>query len=171
MKLVTDENKYIVYLYRKEEIPDFNHKEKLEDYFRNFFLLLNEKYELDICGYYNLYVFLDTFYGMILEIEKEEYDYFESLDNQVDMRITFDKESIFLYKISDLFLLSKTMIKNGNIYYYQKEFYYEIKKELKDREMAKLMESTTLVYGNKIPSILKYGSKLNFSCTSYLSMV
>ena len=63
MKLVTDEQKYIVYLYKKQEIPDFKNKEKLEEYFRNLFLLLNENYDLDICGYYNLYVFLDSFYG------------------------------------------------------------------------------------------------------------
>ena len=132
MKLVTDEQKYIVYLYKKQEIPDFKNKEKLEEYFRNLFLLLNENYDLDICGYYNLYVFLDSFYGMILEIEKEDYDYFESLDNQVDMRITLDKESVFLYQVSDLFLLNKSILQKGNIYYYQKEFYYEIKKDLKD---------------------------------------
>lgn len=171
MKLVINENKYIVYLSKHHEIPDFNNKENLEEYFRNLFLLLNENYDLDICGYYNLYVFLNSFYGMILEIEKEDYDYFESLDNQVDMRITIDKDSVFLYKIPDIFLLNKDMIKKGKLYSYQKEFYYEIKKDLTEKEIANVMENATIVYGNKTLSILKYGNHLNFSCMKDVSMV
>ena len=98
-----DENNIIVFL-NKIKIKDklLLSSSYLENYFRNLFLTLKDKYQINISGYCNVTLYQDNIYGVIVDIKKEFTDYFDYFDNQVDMKIDVAKNSIFLYKVNSL---------------------------------------------------------------------
>lgn len=121
---------------------DFSSKEDLEKYLKKIFKTLKNKYNLIIEGFYNITVYIDKYYGIILHLEKEELDYYEYYKNQVDMRlITIDTD--FMYRVDDIpyNLLSKVKININN-----NNMYLIIKEELTDLEMMNLMENSVIVY-------------------------
>ena len=121
---------------------DFSSKEDLEKYLKKIFKILKNKYNLIIEGFYNITVYIDKYYGIILHLEKEELDYYEYYKNQVDMRlITIDTD--FMYRVDDIpyNLLSKVKININN-----NNMYLIIKDELTDLEMMNLMENSVIVY-------------------------
>lgn len=121
---------------------DFNKKEELEIYFKRLFKILNNKYNIKVEGFYEITVYVDKFYGVILHLEKEELDYYDYFKNQVDMRImTIDTE--FLYLVDDIpfNIIDKIEIITNN-----DNIYIKIKKKLNDIEMMNLMENCVITY-------------------------
>lgn len=121
---------------------DFSIKDDIEKYLKKLFKILKNKYNLVIEGFYDITVYIDKFYGIILHLEKENIEYYEYYKNQVDMRlITVDTE--FMYEVDDIpfNILDKIKIcvKSGKIYLI-------IKKELSNLEMMKLLENSRVVY-------------------------
>ena len=121
---------------------DFSIKSDIEKYLKKLFKTLNNKYNISIEGFYNITVYIDKFYGIVLHLEKEDIEYYEYYKNQVDMRlITIDTD--FMYEVNDIpkDILNKVKIciKNNNIYLI-------IKNDLTDLEMMKLLETSTLIY-------------------------
>jgi len=104
-------------------------------------------------GYYEVEAFIDKNYGMILEIIKEDSGLF-NLKEEVDLRIIINKEAVFLFKVEDYFLLGN---KDVNKYYFNDNFYYELKDEITTRNLAKLMENSELIYGDEAKCIREYG--------------
>ena len=129
---------------KKELIGDINLKNKidLENYLKAIFKTLKDKYNIIIVGFYDITVYIDKYYGVILHLEKEDLDYYDYFKNQVDMKLMLiDTE--FLYKIDDIpSILSnkvKVFTKNNNIY-------LKINKKLSDYEMMVLLENSEIVY-------------------------
>ncbi len=121
---------------------DFNKKEELEIYFKRLFRILNNKYNIKVEGFYEITVYVDKFYGVILHLEKDELDYYDYFKNQVDMRImTTDTEFLYLVDDIPLNIIDKIEIitTNNNIY-------IKIKKRLNDIEMMNLMENSVITY-------------------------
>jgi len=121
---------------------DFSSKEDLEKYLKKLFKILKNKYNITIEGFYNITVYIDKYYGIVLHLEKEELDYYDYYKNQVDMRlITIDTD--FMYQVDDIpfNILNKLkiLIKNKNIY-------LTIKEELTDIEMMNLIENSKIIY-------------------------
>ena len=56
---------------------DFNSKENLEDYLKNLFKILKNKYRITIEGFYDITVYIDKYYGIVLHLEKEDIDYYD----------------------------------------------------------------------------------------------
>lgn len=158
---IIDENNIIVFL-NQFFIKDMNFLDKnlLEDQFRKLFLKLKDIYNIEINGYYDINIYIDKYYGSILEIKKEEIEYLDYFDDQIDMRIIISKYSIFLYKIIDIFEIPKDILKNSIIYKYQNNLYLELKKKIDNIEMGKLLENSFLVYGVVSDKILKNGRKI-----------
>lgn len=121
---------------------NFDKKEDLEKYLKKMFITLRDKYDIHIEGFYDVYVYVDKYYGVIFHLEKEELDYYDYYKNQVDMRIVKDNKD-FLYLVDDIpkCLLNKVnvLIKNNNIY-------LKIKKCLSEYEMMLLSENSEIVY-------------------------
>ena len=71
-----------IYL-KKEIIGNINLRDKeiLENYLRDLFKKLKDKYDIEIFGYYEIIVYIDEFYGVILHLEKEELDYYDYFKN------------------------------------------------------------------------------------------
>lgn len=158
MKTIIKDDKIIVFLNKCEtnEI-DFNIEEESEEYFKNLFLILNKKYDIKLNGYYNIDIYKDDNYGIILEILEEELDYYNYFD-QVDMKINFNN-SVFLYETKFEFLdniISKDII----CYKYLDKIYLKIDK-LNDLDYFKLLEFSNVIYDDSVKEILKYSKKVN----------
>lgn len=143
---------------------DINIKEKenLEDYFKKLFLNLKKNYHMDMSGYYNIHVFLDDIYGMILEIEKEDIEYLSYFENQVDMRISLETENGFLYQIEDILSLPSSLFSSLELIQY-KNRYYASMQENNPMVLSQLLEFATILYGDVVEKIKNYGKKITFS--------
>ena len=138
-----DELTFDIYI-KKEFINniDFNNKEELEKYLKKLFKLLNNKYNIIIEGFYDITIYIDKYYGIILHLEKELLDYYEYYKNQVDMRlITVDTEFMYLVNDIPLNIIDKIKIENKD-----NNIYIKLKEELTHIEMMKLMEFSEIVY-------------------------
>lgn len=129
---------------KKESINniDFNDKNDLEKYLKSLFKTLKKKYEIVIEGFYEITVYVDKYYGVVLHLEKDELDYYDYFKNQVDMRIV-TVDTNFMYLVDDIpnNILNKVdvCIKEGNIY-------LKLKKELTKLEMMDLIENSKIIY-------------------------
>ena len=80
---------------------DFSIKSDIEKYLKKLFKILNNKYNIAVEGFYNITVYIDKYYGIILHLEKEELDYYEYYKNQVDMRLV-TVHTDFMYEVDDI---------------------------------------------------------------------
>lgn len=132
-------------IYVKKELIDnvnFKDKEDLKKYLKDLFKKLKNKYNITIEGFYEITVYVDKYYGVVLHLEKDELDYYDYFKNQVDMRIvTVDTD--FMYLVDDIpnSILNKVKvcIENNNIY-------LKIKEDLTKIEMMKLIENSKIIY-------------------------
>ena len=159
MKLTMKDNKIVVFLNKKEIINlDFNNEEKLEDYFKSLFKKINNKYAIELNRYYDIDVYNDEYFGIILEIQDEELDYCNYF-KQIDMKINVLKESSFLYEIEygfiDEDILNKTICYKNN-----DKIYLKLEKDIDEITLAKILEYSNIIYGDVIHNIIKYGKKV-----------
>ena len=129
---------------KKEVIDNIDFKDKtvLENYLKKLFKTLKDKYNIEITGFYEVIVYIDRYYGVILHLQKEDLDYYEYFKNQVDMKIIIMDTEV-LYQVEDipncLTDKVKVCIRDNNIY-------LKIKQDLTKLEMMKLLEISKLVY-------------------------
>ncbi|MDD3340762.1 MAG: hypothetical protein PHN72_00970 [Bacilli bacterium] len=158
MKIECNRLQYIIYMNRfYEKRVSFEEKSALEKYFRKLFRKLNKYYDIELSGYYDIHVYNNDFYGSIITIEKEEYEYYDYFEDKLDMRISVKENSNFLYKLEDCYPLKKGQYP---IYQYKDEFYLELNEPLTLLEMGKLLEYSTLIYGEEANTVLTYGKKI-----------
>ena len=143
----------ILDIYIKKELIDnidFNSKEDLEKYLKKLFKILKNKYNVVIEGFYNITVYIDKYYGVILHLEKDELEYYSYFKNQVDMRIiTVDTEFLYLVYDIPINLLDKFyVIERDN------ELYLKVKKELTKLEMMQLLENSVIIYDESLTNII-----------------
>ena len=142
MKLIVDNNKFIVFLNKDENI-DFDNKTKMEKYFKDLFSKIKNKYNVDISGYYNIDIYIDKYYGSIIEIEDEQLDYYTYF-NQIDMEINVLKNSLFLYEIGYEFL-DKKILDKVICYKINDKIYLQIISDIDDLLLAKIIVVPLLV--------------------------
>ena len=137
----TDVDTFDIYVL-KEKIKDldFNNKNILENYLKDLFKILKDKYSIDVIGFYDVNIYIDKYYGIVIHMEKE--DYFSYYKNEVDMKITII-ENTFLYQVNDILNLStkKIHIIDGNMY-------LELTSNIKESEMMYLIEHTNSILYN-----------------------
>ena len=115
MKIIF-KDKIIIYL-NNEYLKYKNYNiSKIEEHFKSIFQTLKYCYNLEIYGYYEIDVYIDKNYGIVIEMEKDDID-FECYD-QIDMRVTFHNQK-FLYQIEDI-EYNKKIYKYKNKYYIKK---------------------------------------------------
>lgn len=155
MKIITMDLDSIVLFLSDMDFSLEENIDNLEEQFRDIFLYLKNSYNVDIEGYYKIDIYKNKYYGMIVEMEKEEFEYFEYLDNQVDMRISIHEELI-LYEFEDIFSVPHSLVEKMCFYTYHDKIYGEVKDFLSNIEGAYLQEYIySIVYG----SITKYISQ------------
>lgn len=158
MKIINNYLKTIVFL-NKNKIKNINFEDidELEDYFKDLFLKLKYLSDISLNGFYIINIYLDHYYGAIIEIKREELEYIEYYDNQIDMKIIVHDITV-LYKIEDIFSIPNGLQDKIIIYRYKNKWYIELKKELSDINLANLLENSELIY--KTEDIIRYGKKL-----------
>ncbi len=157
MKLIfCDESNLILFLNNQSIISvDFEEREELEDYFREIFLKLKDYYQVTIQGYYVIDVYLDKHYGAIIEMEKEDLEYFEYDENQVDMRICIHKTPI-LYELEEYIPLDTNTY---DMIWYHDKWYVKLKQNISDICLGRLLEYAQIHYEDS-ERILKTGTHI-----------
>ena len=105
MKIITMDLDSIVLLLFDMDFSLEENIDLLEDKFHDIFLSLRNLYDIQVEGYYKIDIYKNKYYGMIVEIKKEEIDYFDYFDNQIDMRISIHDDNLILYEFDDYFSL------------------------------------------------------------------
>lgn len=144
MKVEMLSNTIIVYLLdNKKYNEDSDIKKILIDVFDN----LEKYYNITFASDYNLELYINRYYGMILEItENEDFIY----DDIVNLKLNVLRDTLFLYEVDD-----PLEYINYEIYYYNDKFYVNAK-----REDINLIENSNLVYGDIVYKIIGRGIKI-----------
>ena len=150
MKLISKDNKIIVFLYKRINFKQIN----LEKYFKKLFIKFKEDYHIELNGYYSINIYIDKFYGSVIEIENEDLDYYNYF-NQIDMEVKLN-DNVFLYEI-DYEYLNKSIINNSNIYKLKDKLYIQVKD---NNILNKILEYSNIIYGEKIKYVLRNSKKV-----------
>ena len=132
-------------VYIKKELIDnidFNNKEDLEKYLKSLFKTLKNKYDIVIEGFYEITVYTDKYYGVVLHLEKDELDYYDYFKNQVDMRIV-TVDTNFMYLVEDI---PNSILNKVNVCVKDNNIYLKIKEKLTKLEMMELIENSKIIY-------------------------
>lgn len=139
---------------------DFLDLSSLEEDMNNLFHTLKINYDFEMSGYYDIDVYIDNNYGVIITMKHEEMEYYEYLTDQIDTQVTIHNNNNFLYKIADFFGVRNYLSnKNYSLYKYNNELYIKLNEEIDDIILGNLLEySTEICYD--IDKILKTNNLL-----------
>ena len=154
MRLIIDENIVIfldkIYL-KKLNLTDQNLLEK------KLIKLINKiqnKFTLDLNGYYNVYIYKDKNYGLIIDMQKEDIEYLDYFNNQIELNIEVIEES-FLYKVEDVFNITKSILDKFIIYKNGDTIYLKAKEKINNIELGIILENGEIIYGKEANTIKK----------------
>lgn len=152
------EDEFVIYL-KKNTIFDINYanENELKKMLKKLFIKLNDVYNIKVNGYYIIHVYIDRNYGTVLQIKREEIEYYDFFDNQVDMKIVL-KRNPFLYKVEDFFDIN---LRKYKVYKYLNDFYLLPKKQLVYSELINLLEKSIIIYDSD--KIIKNGIKIKLT--------
>ena len=112
---------------------------------------INKKYNIDLYGYIEVKIYIDNNYGVIINIKKEELEYFDYFNDEIEMNIEIINDS-FLYKINEIY--DKEQIKNKKIYKQKDNLYINIDK-IDNIDLGKIIETSEIIYGEKAKKIIE----------------
>ena len=152
MKLIIDDNIVIfldkVYL----QNLDLTNQNLIEKKLVKLINKLQNKYTIDLNGYYNVYIHKDINYGLIIDMQKEELEYIDYFNNQLELNIEIIEDS-FLYKIEDIFTINKNLLNKFIIYKNGYTFYLKPKANLSSIELGMILENAEILYGKEAKKI------------------
>ena len=144
MKVEMLSNTIIVYLLDNKK---YNEDSDIKKILINVFDNLKKYYNITFTSDYNLELYINRYYGMILEItENEDLIY----DDILNLKLNVLRDTLFLYEVDD-----PLEYINYEIYYYNDKFYVNAK-----REDINLIENSNLVYGDIVYKIIGRGIKI-----------
>ncbi len=150
MKLIIDNNIVIILgnFYLKDyNLKDYNNIEK------SLFKMLN-KHSVDLNGYYNVFIYHDKNYGLIIDMQKEDLEYLDYFNNQIELNIEIIEDS-FLYEIEDIFNFDDNLLTKFIIYQKGYKFYLEIKDKISSIKLGNILENSKIIYGKQAKKIKK----------------
>lgn len=157
MKVITDKEKNIL-LYLPTFQMDFNETNQVEKQLKNILLRLKYYYSIDIQGFYEVKVYKDRHYGLILELKKDLLEYFDYYEDEIEMRIELI-EVDFVYEVKDILELSKEILKKSAIYLDKNKYYIQVKEEI---NMAKFLENVLVFHYKNNPFLLKEKNRIYY---------
>lgn len=142
-------------------LPNFSfdllNRDVLEDYFRDLFLKLEDCYEIEMNGFYQIDLYTDSNYGTVVKIEGDDIPYFDYFDHQVEMSIHVNKENCFLYQVEDILDLPSEILEKSSFYQYQNSFFIQLNEAVSKPNYIRLLEYGSLVYGEMARKIMNFG--------------
>ncbi len=158
MKLIIDEN-IVVFLDKlylnNIDLKDYSQIEKKLIKIVN---KIQNKCLIDINGYYNVYIYTDESYGIIIDMQKENLEYIDYFNNQLEFNIEVFEDS-FLYKIDDILRLEKTLLNKFIIYKNKENLYLKAKEKISNIELGIILENSEIIYG-EIANNIKQKSQI-----------
>lgn len=143
------------------EKNNFSLKNNLENYFKKIFKILNDCYSIEIIGYYNIRIYRDKIYGYVLEMNKEDLDFYNYYDTHIDMKITISNFDRFVFKLNSNSLLEKRLLNFCYLIKYDKDIYLIPKKTITQYYLGNLIENCKIIYGSKAREILENSERIN----------
>lgn len=144
MKVEMLSNTIIVYLLDNKK---YNEDSDIKKILINVFDNLEKYYNITFTTDYNLELYINRYYGMILEIKENENLIYDDI---VNLKLNVLRDTLFLYEVDD-----PLEYINYEIYYYNDKFYVNAK-----REDINLIENSNLVYGDIVYKIIGRGIKI-----------
>lgn len=144
MKVEMLSNTIIVYLLDNNK---YNEDSDIKKILINVFDNLEKYYNITFTTDYNLELYINRYYGMILEIKENENLIYDDI---VNLKLNVLRDTLFLYEVDD-----PLEYINYEIYYYNDKFYVNAK-----REDIDLIENSNLVYGDIVYKIIGRGIKI-----------
>ena len=151
---VIDKDFYLLKIYNDINNFDIYDYDSIKLLIKDLFSIFLKKY--NITGNILFNIFIDSFYGMIIEIKKIS-DFI--IDKVIDIKIKFNLNISFLYEV-DYFYLIENNILNQNVYYYDNKFYLEIINDINNSDYIKLLDNSVIIYNEYINDIVNKGIKL-----------
>ena len=152
-------NNLTVYLNNEYlEKINFDINKNVEQQFKKLFTRIKNIYNIDMFGYYDVTIYINDIYGMIIDIEKDDDEYIKIFGDTGDMKITFKFDSSIYYKLDEF----KTFnIDEYDVYFDNDNFYIEILNNNNHSEYLKLLENSTIIYGEELKKIKNRAFKIN----------
>ena len=144
MKVEMLSNTIIVYLLDNNKYNEYSDIKKI---LINVFDNLEKYYNITFTTDYNLELYINRYYGMILEITENENLIYDDI---VNLKLNVLRDTLFLYEVDD-----PLEYINYEIYYYNDKFFVNAK-----REDIDLIENSNLVYGDIVYKIIGRGIKI-----------
>ena len=138
---------------------NFNINENVEQEFKNLFIKLKNIYNLELNGYYEVTVYVNDVYGIIIAMEKDDDEYIKIFGDTLDMKITFKFDCEIFYKIENIDFIN---FNNYNLYYCNNELFLSLKNNLKlsYKDYLYLLENSSIVYGNELKKLKSHMKKI-----------
>lgn len=144
MKIDYYSDKVVIYLIGKKiKLENSSIKELLT----NIFDVLVNDYDFEINNNYNINIYINEVYGIIVELVNEE---IIKKEDTVHINLNVMNDKLFLYEIDD-----PLKYINSEIYYYDDKYYLNVKKM-----DINLLEYTTVIYDDTVYKILGRGVKI-----------
>ncbi len=152
MKIKLDDSNIIIFLSKYiTQNFDYSDTVNLEKELKKIFNKLSLYYNIELSGYYDIYLYLDNNYGAVLECIKDTYTYDDTF---LDIRLTL-KYINFLYEIEDIENFSFM----HNIYLYDGRIYLEILENIDFLKTSNIIEKSDVIYKD-IDKIKRYGKEV-----------
>ena len=130
-----ESNIFDVYIIKDRLSIDFNNKKEVDKYLKDLFKILSNNYEIGVEGFYDVVIYIDKYYGIIIHVEKTDYCYYNGLEMNVSIVNT-----VFLYKLDEL-------VDNTKIHIIDNNMYLEIICNISNKDMMYLIEhSDSILY-------------------------
>lgn len=141
MKIKICDDNLFIYVYNTE----LKSKDDIEDYIKDIIYKLRQKQKRKISGFYNVNVYQNDFFGLIIEMTREdELDFFPDI---IDLKIIIHFDSEVYLAFDDYFLL-----RNKKEVYYCDSKYYINANSFNSKELIVLSDFFTSVYGSDLKS-------------------
>lgn len=142
-------------------LPNFSfdvlNRDVLEDYFKELFLKLEDCYEIEMNGFYQIDIYMDSNYGTVVKIEGDDIPYLDYFDHSVEMSIHVNKDHGFLYQVEDVLDLPSEVLEKSSFYRYQNDFFLQIDSSVSRSSYIRLLEYSSLVYGEEARKVMNFG--------------
>ena len=148
---IEDKNNYLIKIL-DDKIDIYNPK-SLEEITKRIFRTIIKKDKLE--NLIILEIYPNNMYGTIILLK--DYHKLITINNEIEVKISIHTDTPFLYKI-DYFNINK--LTKENIYYYQNNFYLEIKEPINKKEYLNILEESEVIYETS-EEIINNGIKIN----------
>lgn len=125
---------------------DFDSKEEIGLYLKKIIVLLKNRYDLVLRGFYEVNIYINEKIGLFIEIENiEDYDF---MTEDIDLRIVVHFDSDVYFKTDNYDVIS-----NYSRIKFLNDNYYVSVEDISVNDIVKLIESGDFIYGDSCNKI------------------